>query len=264
MHRLVRKVRFSVDPFTDNSSLGANSYASRPCAQGVALFFELTVGLVGEAKENTGFVLNVKDVDDAVREFAVPIFDQYISGRYKLAESITIPELAALLAGACANLKDKFTGARLIDLSLALDPYRKIAFDCEDFKMFYYSEKFEFAAMHKLWNDKLTEEQNFAAFGKCANPNGHGHNYILEITVKAATDTDIQVGKLEQTVNDYFIELLDHKNINADVKELAGINPTIENIAAFAWDKLADKFDSAKLHSVSVAESDRTYCTYYG
>ncbi len=128
------------------------------------------------------------------------------------------------------------------------------------------SEKFEFAAMHTLWNDKFDRQHNFELFGKCANPTGHGHNYVIEVTVKAAVeDGDFCVGKFEKIVDDEFIQLVDHKNLNVDVAEFDGRNPTVENIAAFAWEKLTGKFrktGDCLLFSVTVWETDRTYCTY--
>jgi len=264
VHRLVRTIRFSVNPFLDGQAIGNNSYAGKPCGEGLSLFFELNLGLAGVAKEQTGFVMNVTDIDKATREQAVLIFCDYISEQYKQQKHVTLKDLTALLSKTRDALKNKLEGAMLIELSLALNPYRKIAFDCEDMKMFYYSEKFDFAAMHKLWNDELSEDKNFEVFGKCANPNGHGHNYTVEVTIKAKTDEDIKIGGFENIVDKELISLVDHKNLNMDVQDLNGINPTIENISAFAWERLNDKFGAAKLHSVSVWESDRTFCTYYG
>lgn len=264
VHRLVRKVRFSVNPFSDEQITGANSYAGKPCGEGLSLFFELTVGLAGQTKNKSGFVLNVTDIDKTVRHYAVPVITDYVKKQYQQKNSISIKELTEPISEVRNVLKGKLDAACLIELGLSLNPYRKMAFDCEDMKMFYFSEKFDFAAMHKLWNDGLSERENFELFGKCANPNGHGHNYVVEVTIKAGTDKDIRIGDFENTVDGEFIMLVDHKNLNMDVEELGRINPTIENIAAFAWKKLNGKFGSAKLHSVTVWESDRTFCTYYG
>lgn len=228
------------------------------------MFFELTVGLAGEAKETTGFVLNVSDIDRLVRTHALAVFAGRIRENFAGRKHTTLPELAQLLTHIRDILEDKFDTAMLIELTLKLNPYRKIAFDCEDMKMFYFSEKFDFAAMHKLWNDKLSQNENFELFGKCANPSGHGHNYVLEVTIKVPAEQDIRIGDFENIVDARFIKLVDHKNLNQDVAQFAGKNPTIENLAVFAWDRLAGKFDAMKLHSVTVAESDRTLCTYYG
>jgi 6-pyruvoyltetrahydropterin/6-carboxytetrahydropterin synthase len=264
VHRLVRKVRFSVNPFGNAESAGANSYGGKPCGEGLSLFFELSVALAGQAEEDTGFVVNVMDIDKVVRDNAVPVFAENIRRAFGDGKQLTISQTAGLLASLRDLLKGKFNGAMLIELGLQLNPYRNIAFDCEDMKMFYFSEKFDFAAMHKLWNEQLSEEKNFELFGKCANPNGHGHNYVVEVTVKAPTDEDICVGDFEQVVDGRFVKLVDHRNLNADVEGFAQVNPTIENIAAFAWERLSGKFGPAKLHSISIWESDRTFCTYYG
>jgi 6-pyruvoyltetrahydropterin/6-carboxytetrahydropterin synthase len=264
MHRLVRNIRFSINPFLPDDELGANSYASKPCGRGLSLFFELIVGLAGQTKEDTGFVLNVSDIDRLVRAHAVPIFADRIRENFARSKHISLPELTRLLARVRDTLKDKFASAMLIELTLKLNPYRKIAFDCEDMKMFYFSEKFDFAAMHKLWNDKLSQKENFELFGKCANPAGHGHNYVLEVTIKAPTEQDIRIGDFENIVDAQFVKLVDHKNLNQDVADFAEKNPTIENLAVLAWDRLVDKFSQAKLHSITVWESDRTFCTYYG
>jgi len=271
VHRLVRKVRFSVELFWawprcagEAASSGANSYGGRPCGEGLCLFFELSVGLAGAADEETGLVINVMDIDKLVRQYAVPVFVQGVQEAFRSGRRLKICETAGLLASLRDVLKERFSGAMLTELGLGLNPYRKIAFDCEDMKMYYFSEKFDFAAMHKLWNERFSEQKNLEVFGKCANPNGHGHNYVVEVTIKAATDEDIRIGDFEGVVDGEFVKLVDHKNLNADVTALAGINPTIENLAEFAWDRLNGRFGAAKLHSVSIWESDRTSCTYYG
>ena len=131
--------------------------------------------------------------------------------------------------------------------------------------MIYLSEKFEFAATHKLWNDTFSEKQNFEVFGKCANPSGHGHNYTAEVIVKLPTDRrSLHLGSLEQIVDENFIRLVDHRNLNVDVPHFAKTIPTVENIAAFAWEKLADKLGDVKLHCVTIWETDKTHCSYYG
>jgi 6-pyruvoyltetrahydropterin/6-carboxytetrahydropterin synthase len=169
-----------------------------------------------------------------------------------------------LLRLAGKELADKFDGPMVAEVSLKLNPYRKIAMDCEDWKMVYFSEKFEFAAMHKLWNDKFSDEKNFEVFGKCANPAGHGHNYTVEVTVKMGEDVDLCVGDFERIVDGRFIELVDHKNLNVDIDHFAKLPATVENIAVLAWEKLNDQFKDARLHSVTVWETDKTNCTYYG
>ena len=130
--------------------------------------------------------------------------------------------------------------------------------------MFIVSEKFEFSAMHQLWNNKFDEAKNFEVFGKCANPAGHGHNYILEVSVEKTTESqdDGWHSEFEKGVKEHFLDLVDHKNLNVDVAEFKLLNPTVENLSFLAWQKLEKKLKNAKLHKVIVWENDRTYCSY--
>jgi len=265
MHKLSRLVRFSINPFLPEDSSGFNSFVSKPAGEGLSIFFELTVALVGEIEPATGFVINVNEVDKNVRKYVVPIFAQQIREDFRQGRHIRFFELTKLLKSAWRQLAHKFGTAKLGELSLALNPFRKVAVDCEDCKMSYFSEKFEFVATHKLWNDDFSDERNRKVFGKCANPAGHGHNYVVEVTIKRPTGKDsLCIGDFERVVDNEFVKLVDHKNLNVDVPYFAKAIPTVENIAAFSWEKLAGKFGEAVLHCVTIWETDKTYCSYYG
>ena len=265
MHKLARHVRFSINPFLSEDNTGFNEFASAPAGEGLSIFFDLSVEVVGEVEPTTGFVVNVADIDRAVREFAVPVFAEQIKENFRRAKHIGFFAIAELLGSAWGRLADRFSPAKLGKLSLKLNPYRKVAMDSEDLDMVYFSEKFEFAATHTLWNDDFSEQRNFEVFGKCANPTGHGHNYIAEVTIKMPKNANgFSIGDFERVVDDELIKLLDHKNLNVDVEEFSRTNPTVENIAGFAWNRLADKFGEATLHCVSIWETDKTYCSCYG
>ena len=262
---LSRQVRFSINPFLSQDVTGYNSYSSKPAGEGLSIFLELSVELAGTVEPSTGFVVNVSDIDRHVRAFVVPIFTERICADFHKGKHIGLSDIAELLKAAWSRLADKFGKAQLSRLSLKLNPFREVAMDIKNTGSFYFSEKFEFAAMHKLWNDKFDEQRNFDLFGKCANPTGHGHNYIVEITIKKPiVDSLFSIAAFEKIVDEELIKVVDHKNLNVDVPEFGRINPTVENIAAFAWNKLVGKFSQATLHCVTVWETDRTYCSYYG
>jgi 6-pyruvoyltetrahydropterin/6-carboxytetrahydropterin synthase len=268
VHKLKRQVRFSINPFLQAEVEGANSYASKPTGEGLAIFLELSVALTGGLDPATGFVTNVLDIDETVRENVVPLFAERIKTDFRKARHIGLYELSEVLKSAREKLTAKFDKAVLSELTLKLNPFRKLSLDCgkspEDSQMMYFSEKFEFAAMHRLWNDGLSEKQNFALFGKCANPTGHGHNYVIEVTVKPPPkESGFCIGDFEKIVDDEFVKQVDHKNLNIDVSGLSSVNPTVENIVSFAWHRLVDKFGSAKLHCITVWETDKTSCSYY-
>ena len=265
MHKLGREVWFSINPFLPEDGVSSDLSASKTSGEGLLIFLELCVGLAGEVEPATGFVVNVVNIDRCVYEHVVPIFSERIRENFRQHKQVCFSEIGELLKLTQEKLADKFGKAILSELVLKLNPFRKVAVDCEDNKMIYFSEKFEFAATHKLWNDDFSQERNFEIFGKCANPTGHGHNYIIEVTLKMPIGKDdFRMGDFERTVDNKLIQQLDHKNLNADVSEFGKTNPTVENIAVFAWDKLVDKFSQAKLHCITVWETDKTYSTYYG
>ncbi len=265
MHRLSRSVRFSINPFLDSDAPGANGFASRPCGSGLAVFFELGVELSGSVESETGFVRNVVDIDSAVRTHVVPVFADSVREHWRAGRHIGFSVLSGLLGRSWGLLDRCWESVRVSRLSLKLNPFRCLAIDTEEAEMVYFSEKFEFAAMHKLWNDALSDERNFEVFGKCANPAGHGHNYTVEVAVRAPEAGDgLDVGQFEQIVDQRVISVLDHKNLNADVPHFNSTIPSIENLAVFAWNRLKGAFERVELHCVTVWETDRTCCSYYG
>lgn len=273
MHKLARRVRFSINPFLSQNNIGYNSFSSKPAGEGLSIFLELSVELAGAVEPSTGFVVNVSDIDRHVRESVVPIFAERIRADFHKAKHIGLSAVAELLRSAWSRLADKFGEVQLNMLSLKLNPFREVAMHSQDTGSIYFSEKFEFAAMHKLWNDDFSEQRNFEVFGKCANPTGHGHNYVVEVTIKKSLDPArdgpigdslFSIADFEKIVDDELIKVVDHKNLNVDVPEFNKLNPTVENIATFVWGKLAGKFGQASLHCITVWETDRTYCSYYG
>ncbi|MBN1787003.1 MAG: 6-carboxytetrahydropterin synthase [Sedimentisphaerales bacterium] len=263
MHKLARQVRFAVDPFAEIVSTGANSYCAKPTADAMAIFFALWVELTGKADKDTGFVINVSDIDKIVRDKAVVLFCDCIKQNFEQKKQVSFEQLGQVLAGAWQTIEKDFTGAKIEALTLEFAPARKLTIKENGGNMLYFSEKFEFAASHTLWNDKFSNDENMKTFGKCANPTGHGHNYIVEVTIKKSTaDAPLHAGNFEQIVSDNFITLVDHKNLNTDIDHFKKINPTVENIAEFAFNRLADKFKPFELDCITVWENDRTFCSY--
>lgn len=265
MHILTRQVRFSVAPFLSEQPAGFNSYASKPTGgDDLSLYLALWVDLEGSVEKETGFVVNVSQIDKAVRQHAIPFLASSIQDAFRHSRTLKLEHLAGLLRQLCKALQKAFDAQIIRQLRLDLNPFRYIAVQAEDADMFTYSEKFEFSAMHKLWNEAFDIRTNFELFGKCANPAGHGHNYILEVRVQKQPQQAEQgwLCDLQKVVAGEFLDLVDHKNLNIDVTEFQSMNPTVENLALLAWEKLEGKFKNAKLCGITVWENDRTYCTY--
>jgi 6-pyruvoyltetrahydropterin/6-carboxytetrahydropterin synthase len=131
------------------------------------------------------------------------------------------------------------------------------------------TRKEHFNAAHRLWNDKWTEEKNNEIFGKCANPNFHGHNFDLHITVKGTPDPDtgciINLKDLKKIIHAEILEELDHKNLNIEVEWLKHCIPSIENIVVAIWARLKPYMPvGVELSKIVLWETHNNYVTYYG
>ncbi len=126
--------------------------------------------------------------------------------------------------------------------------------------------KEHFNAAHRLHNPKWTEEKNQSVFGKCNNPNYHGHNY--ELIVKVVGIPDMETGylmdmkKLSTLIKKEVLEKFDHKNLNLDVVEFKNLNPTAENIAKVIYHLLRDHVDKALQLTIRLYETERNFVEY--
>ncbi|MEP2770580.1 MAG: 6-carboxytetrahydropterin synthase [Fulvivirga sp.] len=126
--------------------------------------------------------------------------------------------------------------------------------------------KEHFNAAHRLYNPHWGEEKNQAYFGKCSNPNYHGHNYDLH--VKLVGEVDTQTGyvydmkKLSDLIRDKIIRPFDHKNLNLDVTYFKELNPTAENIAIVIYNLLREEIDKGIDLKVRLYETERNYVEY--
>lgn len=134
--------------------------------------------------------------------------------------------------------------------------------------MVYLTRKAEFSASHHYHNPEFSAEENQRIFGKCNNPNGHGHNYTLEVTVKGEVDRKtgfvVDLKQLKDVMNREVIEAMDHRYLNKEVPEFKDQMPTTENIAIAAWKRLEKKLKVAKLHRVRVYETPELWADFYG
>ncbi|WP_291274775.1 6-carboxytetrahydropterin synthase [Flavobacterium sp.] len=130
------------------------------------------------------------------------------------------------------------------------------------------SRKAHFNAAHRLYRKDWSMEQNNAVFGKCNNPNFHGHNYELIVSVTGEIDPEtgfvIDVKILSDLIKEEVEQRLDHKNLNLDVPEFFDLNPTAENIAVVIWNLLRQHIKSTLDLEVVLYETPRNFVTYKG
>ena len=132
----------------------------------------------------------------------------------------------------------------------------------------YVTRKAHFNAAHRLHNPNKSDEWNRSTFGKCNNPNWHGHNYELEVTVAGEPDPDtgyvIDLSDLKKIIQERIIDKCDHANLNLDVDFLAGVMPSTENFVVAIWRELEGALPSGRLYHLRLKETDRNIAEYMG
>jgi 6-pyruvoyltetrahydropterin/6-carboxytetrahydropterin synthase len=125
-----------------------------------------------------------------------------------------------------------------------------------------------FNAAHRVHNPALTDEENTRLFGKCNNPNWHGHNYELEVAVRGPIDPVsgyvIDLGEVKALVEREVVDQVDHRNLNLDVPWLAGVNPTSEWLVVKFWERIAPAIAPAELVALRLWETENNYVEYTG
>jgi len=264
MFRLSREVRFAVNAVNaaadDANRPATNSYAGFPSINGLAHYFELAVTLSGDVRPDSHYLLNIKDIDARIRKHAIPFVADIVHRHPDRFGS-------AMLVQLFDRVGHLWPPARLESLTFALSPFLCLSAHARELPMTRLSQKFEFAASHRLHNPALSDEQNRQTFGKCNNPHGHGHNYELQVTLVGTpgpTGLLVDVPAFEQIVAQTVIDRFDHKNLNTQVPEFAEEIPSVENIAKVIYRLLKPKLQStsSKLASVTVWETPKTWCEY--
>ncbi|MFH0992332.1 MAG: 6-carboxytetrahydropterin synthase [bacterium] len=134
--------------------------------------------------------------------------------------------------------------------------------------MLYVTRRAIFSASHRLFNPELTDEQNEAIYDKCGNKFGHGHNYVLQVTVAGEVNPKtgylIDLKKLKVILQKEVLDLVDHKHLNFDVPVFLNVIPTAENIAKVFWSILEPKITEGKLFSIRLHETENNVVEYRG
>ncbi len=240
--------------------------------EGLGRHYELDVACIGDIDSTTSYLIDIKTIDKAVRDKALPIIQGACLSQTTNAQEV-LTEVAAALK---SSLDIKFEGVRwrlspYYSLEMTASPESKPEAKPPVFSATtaLLRQRFDFAAAHRLHLPSLSQEQNRALFGKCNNPLGHGHNYQFEpsVEVSAAKGTpSFTLQDLERVSQSTIIERFDHKHLNQDTAEFdlakGGLNPTVENIARVFYELLSKAIAAtgkgATLRTITVWETDRT------
>jgi len=131
------------------------------------------------------------------------------------------------------------------------------------------TRRLHFSAAHRLYRADWSEERNREVFGDCSNPNWHGHNYDLDVTVEGEVDPEtgfvMDLGELRTTVEERVLRDLDHRNLNLEVPWLEGQNPTTENVVVAIWERLSPRLpEGVRLRRLVLHETPRNHVEYEG
>ena len=305
MIELRRAVRFAVplapprDPGSSSAPIGidppkadTNGYAGVPAMHALGAHYELLVACRGTPDPATGYFMDIKLIDRAVRAHAVPRIAAAVHAVAHPGPNSAAPHdpadvLATIIAPLNQALHGTLAWARWM-LTPTYGVQMSVSPNAASPVAAIISQRFEIAAAHRLHTPSLTDEQNRAFFGKCNNPSGHGHNYIIEprvrvpvgpaaSTTSASTSASSSVptvprfglAQLEHAVDAAIIQPFDHKHLNLDTPEFGpdGLNPSVENISMVFFRRLAPVIAAASagtaaLQSITVFETEKTSSTY--
>ena len=229
-----------------------------------AMFWVLRAVVTGPVDERTGYLCDLKSIDRMLCDTVIPrLYERTTTTNGK--PGAVAPALAAvfdLAAQSCAE------PVSLVSLQLMVSPFLSFTVMEGEPQMVSVTRTFEFCAAHRLGGKDLTDEENRRIFGLCGNPNWHGHNYLLEVTVRGTPDertgTIVNPPDFVAAVRERVLDAVDHKNLNLECREFASLNPSVENMARVIWKRLDGAFGAARLASIRVWETSKTYAEYTG
>ena len=131
----------------------------------------------------------------------------------------------------------------------------------------YLTKQFKFCAAHKYWNDKWDDDKNYQVFGDDVKV--HGHNYVLDVTITGEIDPDsgfiVDIQDIKTIVSENVIKVLDHSQIEKDIKWFDGKQPSTENLVLFIWEQISSKIKKpAKLYKIKLRETPTIFTEYFG
>ena len=271
--RLTKRLEFSAShryhnpAWTDERNKTVFGKCNNPHGHGHNYLLEVTVA--GAVDPATGMVVNLYDLKTVLERVLVE-FDHknlqadtpYFTGRIPTTEN-----LAVVLWD---RIAEQLQGAQLVALrlfeeeDLSVDYQGRRVGNTQEVQL---TRRYRFAAAHRLHTEALSETENRRVFGKCNNPNGHGHNYTLEVTLRGEivpeTGMVTDLDRLDRTVAERILQRFDHQHLNFD-EAFAGKTTTGENLAILIWDILEKAVPSGTLHKIGLVETRDNYFEYAG
>ncbi len=286
MIKLSREIRFALSPPVTPQAV--NSWAAWPATDLIAPHLVLRCVVSGDPHPQTGYLCNIKLIDDLLRSIVIDrLIPEYKPG-LSAAEMLAAVYDESLLRWS-AGTDDSDAQPAIESITLAVSPHLTFEIRSEHPEVtesnpaesgstmmaqttIRTTQQFEFSASHRLHCADLSDDENRDLFGKCNNPNGHGHNYVIAVTLRGHLQQNgttpaselISLAQFESTVKRLVIDRLDHKHLNRDIDYFETTIPTVENIAIAIWNWLNGNFGTATLDNVRVYETPKTWAEYCG
>lgn len=254
--RISREFRFFLRPqqMADDC---ANAWGGWNAGSEIAPWLQLRLEVSGSIDPVTGYLCNIRELDNLLRDSVAEW-----SARHPSFAGFRYHRFLRQIHQRIRQVPDR--SYQFGELSLVVNPCLSLAISREAPAMIRWSQQFEFSAAHRLDCSRLSEEENRRLFGKCNNPAGHGHNYVVEVTVafpdQANATSPFSPPSFESLLKAAVIDRLDHKHLNLDVPEFSQRNPSVENIATVIWEWLNRELPaSTPLQNVRVYETPKTW-----
>ena len=230
--------------------------------RGLGRYYEIDVEVAGEPDPQTGYLLNIREIDLAVRDAGLAVLEAAARDPRGAAATPMGTLMRELSLGVGRGLR-----VPIRSIELRLTPWLALGLRSGTMDEVTIRHSYEFAAAHRLHVPSLSDAQNRAVFGKCNNPSGHGHNYRVDVEARCPIDPQghvLAVDRLDDAVLRSVIEPLDHKHLNIDVPEFKDLNPSVEHIARVVFRLAQGEVESlgCRLDAVTVWETPKTSCTY--
>ncbi len=229
--------------------------------------YDIRVTVAGPVDENGDWVMNIKDLDSLMRETIEEQLDHHHINIEVWKLRNRWPTLETLTTFVWGEIASRLNDCQLMGVQVFENPDFHGEYRGEG-RMVYLTRVYRFSAAHRLHNPSLSDEENRSLFGKCNNLHGHGHDYVLEVTVAGdpdpKTDCLLDIGQMDATMQTKILDPFDHVYLNLDTEEFKDRNPSSENIVMVFWGILKDAFPPAKLHRLRLWETSKSYFDYYG
>lgn len=267
MIHLIRKIEFEASHYYRLPELTAEENQRRfgLNAHRHGHNYVLQVSVRGDITPKDGMVINIKDLDRVLREHVHDRYDHKLINEQLPDFQMKLATAENLTVAIWEEIAPHLTDCELHEVRLHESPALYAEYRGEDY-MVTLTRVYEFSASHRLYSPALSAAENQEAYGKCSNPYGHGHNYVLEVSVRGTIDPRLGMvmdpDEVDRITRSKVIDKLDYKHLNADVEPFDRFSPTSENMVVWIWQQLAPPLEG--LYRLRLHETSKSYFDYYG